>query len=195
MLETIIQSRARIELLRVLLLSGGARFYVRELVKMTGLPQGSVQRELGNLEKAGVVLRERSGRQVYYRINDRCLIIPELRSIFVKTVGLADVLRASLAELSGRIAVAFVFGSVASGKERAESDVDLFVVGDVSLAQLSQALDPAERKLGREVNPVVFPAEEFRERLKTGDHFVTSVMQETKLFLIGGNDELRKLAE
>lgn len=80
MLERIISSRARTELLNILLLHGDGRFYLRELARLTGLPLGSIQRELANLVSAGVLLRERGGRQTYYRVNERCQIIPELRS-------------------------------------------------------------------------------------------------------------------
>lgn len=194
MLDMLITSRARLELLKVLLLRGDGRYYLRELVKLTRLPQGSVQRELRNLEQAGLVVRERSGRQVYFQINRRCIIFPELKAMFIKTVGLADVLKASLAGLSDRIDAAFVFGSIARGEERAESDVDLFVVGNASLGAAAEALRQAEEELDREVNPVIFPAQEFRERIRSGDHFVTAVMGETKLFLIGDEDDLAKLA-
>jgi len=78
MLDTIIQSRARIEILKLLLLNTQTRFYLRELVAKTGLPQGSVQRELANLLRAGIIEKEVSGKQTYYWLNPKCPILTEL---------------------------------------------------------------------------------------------------------------------
>ena len=86
---------------------------------------------------------------------------------------------------------AFVYGSFASGKEKAGSDVDLLVVGDVSLGELVEALGPVQSRLGREVNPAVFPPSEFREKMTP---FLENVLQGPKIFLIGSPDELERLA-
>ena len=195
MIELLFSSNARIKLLKTLLLEGDGRFYVRELAIRTGLPVSSIHQELANLLKAGLVIKEQSGRQVYYSIDKRCPIISEIKSIFIKTVGVADVLKASLANITEQIEVAFIYGSIAKGTERAESDVDLFIIGDVSLGDIVEAIHQAEEELGREVNPAVFSLQEFRERIRTGEHFATSIMGETKLFLIGDDDELARIAE
>lgn len=194
MLEILFSSVARIKLLKILLMEGESRFYVRELATRAGLPTANVHQELANLLRAEIVTKEKSGRQVYYSINNRCPIIPELRSIFIKTVGIADVIRASLSDISGRIESAFIFGSIADGSESSRSDVDLFVIGDVSLGDMTQAISSVEREIRREVNPVVFPSREFHDRVQSGEHFVNSVLKEKKIFLIGDEDALATIA-
>jgi predicted nucleotidyltransferase len=172
----------------------GRAFYTREIIAALGAGQGAVQRELRRLADAGALCRERSGRAVYYRANPDCPIYDELVSLVRKTLGLRDVLRSALAGLVDRIDVAFVFGSMAKGTSGAQSDVDVMVVGSVSFAEVVAALGPTEQILGREVNPSVYPTDEFRDRMASGDHFVVSILGEPILFLIGGQGDVGRLA-
>lgn len=188
MLEAIIQSKARIGILRELLVGSQGRFYLRELAAKTGLPQGSVQRELANLLRAGVLLREVEGRQTYYRVNQECPIIPELRSMMVKTVGLADTIKSALFPESGSVWAAFVFGSFASGEVTSESDVDLFVVGNITPMRLTQLLKSVN--VSRAINPIVMTRDEFSESKASDDHFLRAVLASPKIMLIGDEDEL-----
>jgi len=192
-IEAIIQSKARIELLKLLLLDSDPRFYLRELVARSGLPQGSVQRELANLLEAGIVVREASGRQTYYTINERCPIVPDLRSLFVKTVGLADMLRGALSPGADSISCAFIYGSFARGDIRPESDVDVFVIGDITLRRLTTLL--REVTSARPINPIAMPLSEFRSHVAEDDHFVTTVLQSPKVFLRGDENELSRLSQ
>lgn len=155
--------------------------------------QGAVQRELAQLVRAGLVTRTRKGNQVYYQANRKSPVFAEVRSLMVKTVGIADVLRAGLAAVADGIRVAFIYGSVARGDETSESDVDVMVVGDVTFGEVVSALLPAQEALGREVNPSVYPVGEFTVRVASGDHFLRSVLADRKAFLVGGECELREL--
>ena len=119
---------------------------------------------------------------------------PELKSLIMKTAGMGDALRMAVMPLAERIRVAFIYGSVARGGERRESDVDLFVVGDVTLAEVVKTLSPIQLTLNREINPTVYPVEEFRTKRAAGHHFITSVLEGAKVFLIGGEDDLARLA-
>ncbi len=194
MLDTLFSSTTRIKLLTVFLLKGDGRFYLRELAKMTGSPLRSVQLELANLTAAGILIKETSGRQTYYRLDERCPIIPELRSMFVKTAGLADVLRLALIPLADSIDSAFIFGSFAADRVRTDSDVDVMIIGNATLAQVVDAFDDAEMEIGREINPSVFPLKEFQERVQTRDHFINSVLKEQKIFIVGDEHELEGIA-
>jgi predicted nucleotidyltransferase len=165
------------------------------LIRLAGLGRGTVQRELDFLARAGVVRRTVRGRQVYFQANPQSPIYTELRGIVVKTSGVADALRGALATLSGRISVAFIYGSVARGSERSVSDVDVMVIGDVSFAEVSDALSPAQVAIGREVNPSVYTAGDFRTKLKAKHHFLRTVLSAAKIFLIGNDDELGRLAK
>jgi predicted nucleotidyltransferase len=173
------------------------RFYLREIVRAVGGGLGAVQRELKQLVEAGLVGREAHGHQVYFSANRDAAIFPELQAILEKTAGAVDVLRTSLATLisQGRIEVAFVYGSVASGKQTARSDVDLLAVGDASLEQMVPALRAAEARLGRGVNLIVYPANEFRDKVKREVPFLKRVLARPKLFVAGDERELARLTD
>jgi predicted nucleotidyltransferase len=169
------------------------RFYLRELVRLVGTGQGSVQRELGNLVAAGIVTRQAQDGRIYFQANAACPISPELRSMVLKTDGLVHLLRDALTPLS-EICLAFVHGSMASGQEQPESDVDLVVIGDVSFRDVVRALGPAQKKVGREINPTVYPEAEFSKKVRKKHHFVTTLLDRPRLYVIGNEDELGKLA-
>jgi len=165
------------------------------LIQLAGLGRGTVQRELEFLERAGVVRRTLRGRQVYFQANRDSLIYAELRGLVVKTAGVADALRAALAALAGRIRVAFVYGSVARGSERRASDVDLMVIGEASFAEVSDALGRVQEAIGREVNPSVYAPADFRAKVAAKQHFLSTVLKDEKIFLIGDAHELGRLAK
>ena len=186
----------RREVLALLLGRPDERFYLREIVRSVGGGSGAVQRELKQLVDAGLVDREARGHQVYFAANREAPIFPELQAIVEKTAGTVDVLRASLAPLvrDGSIDVALVYGSVAAGKQSARSDVDVLTVGTITLTELVPALRIAEQRLGREINSSVYPAREFREKLKRGAPFLKRIMTGPKLFVAGDKRELERLA-
>jgi uncharacterized protein len=169
-------------------------FYVRRIVRAADSGQGSVQRELRHLERAGILKRTVRDRHVYYQANPDCPIFAEIMGMVAKTVGGVEILARALASLRGRIQVAFIYGSVARVEQRRGSDVDVLVIGDVSFGEVVEALAPAQEKLAREVSPIVYPVAEFREKVLQKHHFVTSVLRGPKLFLVGDERELTKLA-
>ena len=185
--------KVRSAVLALLFSHADQSFYLREIARMVGTGHGAVQRELAQLLRAGLVTRTRRGREVFYQANRASPVFPELHGLIVKTVGVADVLREALAPLAERVRVAFIYGSFAKGEERAESDVDIMVVGDVDFGEVVSALRSAQDRIGREVNPSVFAAEEWRRRVAGGDHFITTILREEKLFLIGDEQDLRGL--
>jgi predicted nucleotidyltransferase len=170
-------------------------FYTKQVLDAVKIGRGTVQRELKNLTDTGIIIREVQGRQVYYRANARCPIFNELKSIVRKTFGVADVLRQSLAPKADKVRVAFIFGSVARSADDRRSDIDMMVVGRISFGDVVSLLSPAEEKLGREVNPVVYPVAEFKKKVKEDHHFVKTVLEDEKIFVIGDENELRRLAE
>ncbi len=186
----------RREVLALLMGRPDERFYLREILRAVGGGSGAVQRELKQLTDAGLVHRESRGRQVYFWANREAPIFPELQAIVQKTAGVVDVLRVSLAPLlrAGRIDLAWVYGSVASGKQTARSDVDLFVVGDAMLSEVVPALESADTRLKREINATVYAAKEFRQKLKRGAPFLKRVVTGPKLFVAGDERDLERLA-
>lgn len=169
-------------------------WFLADLARHLGVPPSSLQRELLSLVEGGVLIRREEGKHVYFKPNPNCPVLPELQGIMTKTLGLVDVVRAAIAPFREAIRVAFVYGSMARSEELSESDVDLMVIGSARLADLSPELTKAAATLGREVNPTVFSPEEFSRKLQEGHHFVTSVVRAEKLFVIGGPDDLARLA-
>jgi len=167
---------------------------VRELERQSGLSDATVRQELKKLTRLGVVEVRRDGNRTYYRANDTHPLYPDIRNIVLKTNGLTDVLREALGGVAD-IESAFVFGSVASDNAKAHSDIDLMVIGTIGLRQLSKRLSGLEAKLGREVNPHVLTPEEFARRVGERDHLVTAVLKGPRLFVVGGEDELRRLGQ
>jgi predicted nucleotidyltransferase len=170
-------------------------FYLREIARAAGTSPSSLQRELAALTGAGLIVREARGHQVYFRANPDSVLFEELRGIAVKTFGVADVLRDALAPLARRVRAAFIYGSLARGEARPESDADVMVVGELAFAEVVERLRPAEAALRRSVNPTVYPAVEFAKKAAAGEGFVAEVLRQPKIFLIGGEPELRDLAE
>lgn len=181
--------RTRLAILSLLLLEPSRRLYLREIVRRTGAGQGAVQRELANLVRTGILTKTREGNLTYYQANRSSPVFDDLRGLVEKTAGIPSAIREALLSLADSIERAFVYGSLARGDERAESDVDLMVVGDVSFMAVVAAVSPLQETLGREINPSVFTAREFRERLERGDHFLSRVMREDRVDLIGGERE------
>jgi predicted nucleotidyltransferase len=192
-LDRLFGSRLRAKVLGWALSHPDERFFVRQLESLLGEDSTNLSRELARLSDSGILIRESEGRQRYYRANRRCPIFPDLQQLVLKTSGAADVLRAALKPLEARIRAAFVFGSVAKGEPRADSDIDLLVIGDVTLRELVSALGQAQRRLGREVNPTIYTPGEFAEKAAKGQPFVRNVLSGPKLLVIGDEHELAGL--
>jgi DNA-binding transcriptional ArsR family regulator len=165
-------------------------WYVSELARRIGVPPSSLQRELEGLTQAGILKTYRQGRMVYFQANADSPIFPDLRSLLLKTAGLADVLADALNPLADRVRVAFVYGSMASGSEQSDSDIDLMLIGTLTPAELAIPLREARGLLGRDINPTVYSPAEFLEKRKAGNPFLTRVLDKPKLFVVGNSYEL-----
>jgi len=170
-------------------------FYTKQILDAVKIGRGAVQRELKNLTDAGIIIREVQGRQVYYKANEKCPIFDELKGVVRKTFGIADVIGQALEPVKDKIRIAFIFGSIARGDEKKASDIDLMIVGTISFGDVVAHLAEAEEKLRREINSVVYPIKEFKQKIKEDHHFVKAVLQGEKIFLIGGKDELAGLVK
>jgi predicted nucleotidyltransferase len=167
-------------------------FTVSELIASTGAGSGAVQRELAKLVASGLLTVQPVGNQKHYRANPAAPIHAELIGIMQKTVGLADPLRTALQPLRRKITAAFVFGSVAKRSDTARSDIDLLIVSEkLGFADVLLALEPAREILGREINPIIFSRAELAKRIKSDNAFVKRVLEQPKIWLIGGEDDLR----
>jgi predicted nucleotidyltransferase len=166
-------------------------FYTAELISLAGAGSGAVQRELARLEQSGLVTARRLGNQKHYQANPDSPLFAELSGIARKTVGLAEPLRDALRTFAPRIDAAFVFGSVAKRKDTAASDIDLMIVSDrLTYADAFEALEAVGSRLGRTVNPTVYSRREFGKRRKDGNAFLTRVLAQPKLWILGSEDDL-----
>jgi predicted nucleotidyltransferase len=183
----------RRRVLGLLLLRPEEALHGREIARRTGLPAGTITRELNRLAEVGLLKREKRGNQQVYGADTGASIYRELASILRKTSGMTDVLVQALAPLAPVVRIAFVFGSVARGRETAGSDVDLMLIGDVGFAQAVEHLHPAQATLGREINAQVMSLSEFCAKALT-EPFLVDVLAKPKLFLIGKEHDLEELA-
>jgi predicted nucleotidyltransferase len=193
--STIVFSKARRAILSLLYGHADDSFYLRQIARTTGIGLGPVQRALKQLTDAGVILRSVHGRQVYYQANPNSPVFPELKSLITKTAGIGDTLRSSLTPLIDRIIIAFIYGSIVRGEEKKTSDIDLLIVGNVTFSEVVKKLQPAQDTLGREINPTVYPVAEFKSKLAENNHFLINILSEPKIFLIGDENELGRMAE
>jgi predicted nucleotidyltransferase len=184
-------AKAQQRVLGVLFGNPGRSFYANEVIGLARSGTGAVQRELARLEAAGLVTAVRIGKQKHYQANPASPVFEELRTLVLKTSGLADVLREALASVSSRMRAAFVYGSIAKGEDTATSDVDLMVVSDsLTYADLFGALEEASAQLGRKVAPTIYSSNELAKRVRQDNAFVTRVLKQPKLWLIGSESDL-----
>jgi uncharacterized protein len=191
-LDRLFLSRSRAAIFRLLFGVTEPELHVRAMERGSGLNINAIRAELANLKELDLVVERRDGNRLYYAANRSHPLHDELRSIVLKTAGLGDVLKGALEDLS--IRVAFVFGSVGRAEERARSDVDLMVIGDIGLRAVARALKGTAEKIGREVNAITVTPKEFKERLGQDDAFLKDVMAKPKIFVVGGPDDVAAMA-
>lgn len=166
-------------------------FYATEIIALADVGSGAVQRELARLAQSGLVTLRPVGNQKHYQANPDSPIFAELCGIARKTVGLAEPLRQALAPLASQIRAAFVYGSIAKKQDSARSDIDLMLVSDtLTFGDTYLALNEASKRLGREVNPTIFTLQDFARRRQEGGSFVSRVLEQPKVWLIGGEDDI-----
>lgn len=182
----------RQRILGLLLLNPQASYHVREIARLTNLNAGSAHRELKKLAGAGLLTASEQGNQLLYQADQSSPIYKELASILRKTSGLADVLRGYLAPLAEHIDVAFVFGSMASGKAGQHSDIDLCVVGEVTFSEVVKAVYSAQEILGREINPKCFTQKQWREAVEEQSVFIKELLEKDVINIIGERDDLKE---
>ena len=184
-------SKVRQRVLAVLFGNPGRSFYANEVIALAQSGTGAVQRELATLSEAGLLTVRRQGNQKHYQANAEAPIFTELRGLVLKTMGLADVLRVALAPLAPQITLAFVYGSVAKQQDTAASDIDVMIVSDaLGYADVFDALESATAMLGRKVNPTLYTPAEVAKRTSQDNAFVTRVLQQPKIWLLGSEEQL-----
>ena len=191
MLANLLFGSYRKKVLSQLLLHPDEDFHVRELARQTQTAPGTLHKELVRLAATGLLLRKIQGNQVRYQANQACPGFKELAGFLRKTTGAVQILSDALAPIAPQLA--FIFGSVASGTENRHSDIDVLIISDAGFADAVRAIYPAQKELGREVNPVIYNTAEFLRRLGCADVFMAEILAKPKLFLIGNEHDLSQL--
>ncbi len=164
-------------------------FYTKEIIRLTGMGVATIKRELDRMLAAGIISMTRIGNQHHYQANPECPIYSELLGIIKKTFGITGVIGLALLPFAERIHWAFIFGSVASGKETSTSDIDLMVIGDVGFTEVVTALYSIQETLGREINPKIYSEKEWMRMYKNKDAFVIDVLSKPRMDVIGDGNE------
>jgi len=188
-LSELLSSKIRAEIFRLLFGTHTDSLHMREIERRSGFSTGTVQGELKKLHRLDLISKNRDGNRLYYQANRTHPLYPEIRSMVLKTIGLVDRMQDALQQ-SSEIETAFVFGSIARHDEKAQSDVDLMVIGNLGLKKLVSLLSGLSEEIGREINPHVLTTKEFIDRKAKKEHFVSRVLQEQKLFIIGNENDL-----
>lgn len=194
MLSFIISSSARIKILKIFMMNPENRYYIRQISKIACIPIQAVQRETARLYQAGVLFSERDGNRVYFGVNKDFFLFYELKNIIIKTVGIGDKIKEILTD-NKSISLSFIYGSYAKNEENTKSDIDIAVIGNISSKSLIETISKLQDDLGREINPYVLTQNEFIEKLRRGEHFVTSLVKMPKIFIKGTGNDFRRLIE
>jgi len=185
--------RAIVALLRLFVLHPTRDFYQRELANLTGERLFLVQKGVARLVRSGLVDRVSRGNRVYYRANRAHPAFEDLKAAILKTAGLGDVLRDQVCALGDRVKLAFVYGSVTRGDETAASDIDIMLIGNLTGKEVASVFAPIKKVLNREINPSVYSLIEFRKKVRERHPFLTTVLKEPKLFLLGDKRALKAI--
>ncbi len=195
LLPNLLGSKLRAKVLGWLFTHTDERYFVRQLTSLLKEDSTNTSRELASLEKMGILVLTTSGKQKYYQANTRSPIFNELHGLMLKTSGVADVLRSALRPSAEKIKSAFIFGSIANRTETRASDIDVMIIGDADYDEVSACLNQAQDKLSREINSVVYPVSEFQQKVRANQHFMKSVLEDEKIYLIGDDNELARLVK
>ena len=191
-LSEILSSKVRAEVFRLLFGLNDDALHLREIERKSGFAIGTIQTEMKKLHRLDLVIKKRDGNRLYYHANQQHPIFSEIHALVIKTVGLLDILKGALSDEKS-IRVAFVFGSLADGSEKARSDIDLMVIGDLGLRLLTRLLHGVTEKVGREINSYILTPKEFSIRKFENEHFITRVLSDSKLFVIGNENDLKTM--
>lgn len=164
-------------------------FYINEIIRSTGMGVATIKRELDRLEAVGILQRVKIGNQQHYQAEPLCAIYRELRALVNKTLGVAGILSRALLPLKEQIELAFLFGSIARGTETTNSDIDLMLIGDITLEEVVEVTYAVQESLGRTINPRIYRPDEWQLLLTEQGSFIKDVMKHARIDLIGNTDE------
>ncbi len=185
-------TKSQRKILGLLYTDSDQTFYLNEIVRHAAMGKGAITRELDNLRDAGILKAVKSGNQLRYQANEACPVYSELKNLIRKTVGIADVLAAALSPLAGKIRFAAVYGSIAKGKEKPDSDLDLLIIAEnLAYTDVMEALLAVDQQLGRTINPTLYSLSDYHQKLAKNSSFLDRVLRQELIPVIGTTDDIK----
>lgn len=189
-------SHVQLRVLRLFLGHPDRAYQISEVIRLASSGRGAVQRELEKLTTAGILTFTNFGSRKSYQANRTSPIFNELYRLILKTVGMVEPIQAALKPYRQKIDLAFVYGSIARGKDTTKSDVDLMIFGkDLSYSEVFSALQKTEKTLMRSINPNLTTAQDWRLKYANKNSFIRNVVREPKLFVIGSENDLKRIEQ
>ena len=189
MLNLITKSEIRKRIILLLIYNPGDSFYINQIARLVKTSAGNIRRELKKLEESGLLTKEKKANSVYFEINTAGPLFDDFKNIVDKTIGLKNILEKTL-EKAKDIDFAFLFGSYVKGDFGPNSDIDLYVIGDISEEELHQIIKKVEAKIYREINYHLSDREEFQEKMK--ESFFHKEILKNFILIIGNQNEFEK---
>lgn len=189
MLEDLVISKVRVKILEIFFSNPTEIYHVRGLVRKTGEEINAIRRELAHLETSGLLRKEPRGNRLYYSLNLSYSLYPELIEIISKQTGLGEQIIKNRNRI-GKITFCIFSRKFVERKERKEEGVDILIVGNIVMAELSSLIRAEEEKRGKEINYTVMTNEEFDFRKKRRDPFLLGILESGKILIIGDEEEL-----
>jgi predicted transcriptional regulator len=187
-LQDFMISRVRVKMVKLFFASPDGLYFVREITREINEEINAVRRELDRMLSVGMLKSEQRGNRLYYSVNPRYLYFQELQQMVVKSTGLGRKLRKNQRKL-GAVSFVMFSGKFVRRLKPRQGEVDILVIGDVVLPELSLLIKEEEQVLKREINYAVFSDEEFEFRKTRRDPFVMDVLYGTRVMVIGSEDE------
>lgn len=191
-MTNLFKSKSRKALFRLYFTNPDSEFYLRELERMLSIPISMIRKELLHLEEEGIFVSHKKGNLTYYRVNKDYPLFNEFKSIVFKTIGVAGLLEEALRKMKG-IEIAFIYGSYAKRNEKAVSDIDLCIIGAIDEDILVRRINELEKSIRREINYTLYTKDEFTEKKRKKDSFISDLILNPKMILIGEKNVLRKI--
>lgn len=189
-LGDIITSKVRIKILELFFGNPKELYHVRGIVREVSEEINAVRRELGKLEKDGILSKEPRGNRIYYTVRRDHEFYGDLLSMVAKTTGLGRSLIENKNKL-GRVNMVMFSGKFVVGKDRKlPDDVDILVVGEITLPELASLIRIEESKIGHELNYTVMSREELDFRRKRRDPFLSGILAGSRIMIIGNEEDL-----
>ncbi|MEK7658244.1 MAG: nucleotidyltransferase domain-containing protein [Patescibacteria group bacterium] len=186
------KSKTREKIVRLFFSDISKKYYLRELERILGFSVGNIRREILSLEESSILKKSKNGNQIYYYVNKESPIFEEFKKIVSKTIGVEAQIKEFLEKIDGIIS-AFIFGSFAKEKEGQFSDIDLMIVGNPDEGILISRISKVEEKLAREINYSIFSEKDIQKGLRKKNVFLENVMENSKIFIIGDQNDLEKI--